>query len=187
MATSQIRGSGVNGLIPYGGWVPSVHPTVFVAHGAWIIGNVEIGEQSSVWFNTVIRGDVHSIRIGARTNIQDNSTLHVTSGQYALSVGAGVTVGHRAVLHGCVIEDDCLIGMGAIVLDGAVVRRGSLVAAGSVVPEGYEVPEGMLVAGVPSKVKRALTEGERKAINETAFHYVDYGKTYLSKQGEGIT
>lgn len=187
MATPKIRGVRVSGLVSYRGRTPSVHPTVFVGGGAWIIGNVEIGEESSVWFNTVIRGDVHSVRIGARTNIQDNSTLHVTSGQYSLTVGTGVTVGHRVILHGCVVEDGCLVGMGAVVLDGAVVRRGSLIAAGSVVPEGFEVPEGMLVAGVPSKIKRPLTQTEQKAITETAIHYVEYGKIYLSNKGEGLT
>jgi carbonic anhydrase/acetyltransferase-like protein (isoleucine patch superfamily) len=167
-------------LLAYGGAEPRLADSVFVATGAWIIGDVVVGENSSIWFNAVLRGDVNWIRIGARTNIQDNSVLHVTHGVHALSVGSDVTVGHRAILHGCTIEDGCLIGMGAIVLDGARVRKNSMIAAGSVVLEGFEVPEGMLAAGAPATIKRALTDTEREDLWRSAKNYVDYAKSYHS-------
>jgi carbonic anhydrase/acetyltransferase-like protein (isoleucine patch superfamily) len=167
-------------LISYRGIQPQVHPSVFLAEGTKIIGDVVIGEDSSVWFNTVIRGDVNTIRIGRRTNLQDNSVLHVTTDTASLNIGSDVTVGHNAILHGCTIENCCLIGMGSIVLDKAIVRTHSMVAAGSLVLEGFEVPEGMLVAGVPAKVKRPLTAEEKDFLATTAENYVHYMKTYQS-------
>jgi gamma-carbonic anhydrase len=167
-------------LFPYKGLMPSVHPSVFIADGAKIIGDVVVGDQSSVWFNAVIRGDVNSIRIGSRTNIQDNSVLHVTTDTAPTHIGSDVTIGHSAVLHGCAIADGCLIGMGAILLDGVVVRKHSMVAAGSMVLEGFEVPEGMLVAGVPAKVKRPLREEEKEYLFRSAANYVKYVKNYQS-------
>ena len=166
-------------LTAYRGNKPKVHESVFVADGAHIIGDVEIGEQSSVWFNTVIRGDVHSITIGKRTNIQDASVLHVTHGS-PLRIGSDVTVGHRVILHGCIVEDSCLIGMGSIVLDGALVRTMSMVAAGSLVLQGFVVPERTLVAGVPAKVKRPLTEKEIEGIKLSALNYGVYAHAYKS-------
>ena len=165
-------------IIPYRGIRPKIHPSVFIAEGAQIIGDVEIGAGSSVWFNTVIRGDVHYIRIGERTNIQDNCVLHVTHDTYPLVVGSDVTVGHGAILHAATIKDRCLIGMGAKVLDDATVGPYALVAAGSLVLEHFEVPEGALVAGVPARVKRMLSEEERQQIVQSAQNYVDYVKTY---------
>jgi len=165
-------------ILTYKGIRPRIHPSVFVAEGAQIIGDVEIGEGSSVWFNTVIRGDVHYIKIGKRTNVQDNCVLHVTHETYPLIVGSGVTVGHGAILHAATIKDYCLIGMGAKVLDNSTVGSYSLVAAGSLVLEGFEVPEGVLVAGVPAKIKRKLTEEERQQIVQSAHNYVDYVKSY---------
>ena len=165
-------------IIPYKGITPRIHPSVFIAEGAQIIGDVEIGAGSSVWFNTVIRGDVHYIRIGERTNIQDNCVLHVTHDTYPLVVGSDVTVGHGAILHAATIKDCCLIGMGAKVLDGATIGSYALVAAGSLVLEHFEVPEGALVAGVPARVKRMLTEEERAGIVQSAQNYVDYVKSY---------
>ncbi|MCX6135529.1 MAG: gamma carbonic anhydrase family protein [Ignavibacteriales bacterium] len=165
-------------IIPYRGITPRIHPSVFIAEGAQIIGDVEIGAGSSVWFNTVIRGDVHYIRIGERTNIQDNCVLHVTHDTYPLIVGSDVTVGHGAILHAATIKDRCLIGMGAKVLDDATVGPYALVAAGSLVLEHFEVPEGALVAGVPARVKRMLTEEERAGIVQSAHNYVDYVKSY---------
>jgi gamma-carbonic anhydrase len=167
-------------IISYGGVLPRVHPSVFLAEGAKIIGDVVIGEESSVWFNTVIRGDVNTIRIGCRTNLQDNSVLHVTADTAPLNIGSDVTVGHNAVLHGCTIEDCCLIGMGAVVMDRAKVRTHSMVAAGSLVPEDFEVPEGMLVAGIPAKVKRPLTIEEKDFLARTAKNYIQYMKSYQS-------
>lgn len=174
--------SGVDGrrIIPYQGRLPRLHPSVFLADGARVIGDVEAGEDSSFWFNVVVRGDVNFIRIGCRTNIQDGAVLHVTHKRFPLVIGDDVTVGHSAVLHGCVIEDRCLIGMGAVVLDGALMRRNSMVAAGSLVREGFEVPEGMLVAGVPAAVKRPLTQEELAYLQQSAEQYVQYVSTYRS-------
>jgi len=164
--------------IAYRGIAPRLHASVFVAEGAKVIGDVEIGEDSSVWFNAVVRGDVNTVRIGARTNIQDNAVLHVTGGTGPLNIGSDVTIGHSAVVHGCRLENACLIGMGAVILDGAKIGREALVAAGSLVLEGFEVPEGMLAAGVPAKVKRALTGDERRSLRESALHYVQYANAY---------
>jgi carbonic anhydrase/acetyltransferase-like protein (isoleucine patch superfamily) len=158
--------------------MPQLHPSVFVAEGAKIIGDVKIEENSSVWFNAVIRGDVHYIRIGHRTNIQDNSVLHVTSKIAPLNIGSDVTIGHSAVLHGCTIEERCLIGIGAIVLDGAYIHRNSMVAAGSLVLEGFDVQEGMLAAGIPAKIKRPLTEEEKQFLSQSAANYMQYVQNY---------
>ena len=170
----------MNGLIPYRGQIPRFHPSVFVAEGARIIGDVEIEEKSSVWFNTVVRGDVNYIRIGACTNVQDNSVLHVTTKTAPLHIGSEVTIGHSAVLHGCTVDDCCLIGMGAIVLDGARIFKNSIVAAGAMVLEGFHVPEGMLVAGVPEKIKRPLTEEEKQFLHRLPANYVRYRDNYRS-------
>ncbi len=180
---SAERGRGkVKKLYAYHGRVPKLHPTVIVADGAKIIGDVEIGEQSGIWFNAVIRGDVNYIRIGNRTNIQDNSVLHVTTDTAPLNIGSDVTIGHSALLHGCTIEDFCLIGMGAIILDRAHIHPHAMVAAGALVREGFEVPEGMLVAGVPATVKRALTDEEKLFIHQSAGHYVHYIQAYDHEQ-----
>jgi gamma-carbonic anhydrase len=165
-------------IIAYRGIRPKLHPSVFVAEGAQIVGDVEIGQESSVWFNTVIRGDVHYIRIGERTNIQDNSVLHVTHEKYPLVIGSNVTIGHGAIVHAATVKDNCLIGMGATVLDNATVGPYALIAAGSLVLENFEVPEGSLVAGVPARVKRMLSTEERRQIVQSAQNYVDYVKTY---------
>jgi len=162
----------------YRGITPRLDESVFVAPGAHIVGDVVIGKDSSVWFNTVVRGDVHSIRIGERTNIQDGCILHVTSGVYPLVLGSNITVGHGAILHGCTIEDECLIGMGAIVLDNARIGAGSLVAAGALIRENSQIPPGSLVAGVPATVKRPLTDSERKGLARGAENYVRYVRTY---------
>jgi gamma-carbonic anhydrase len=162
----------------YRGIKPTIHPSVYIAEGAQIIGDVEIGKESSVWFNTVIRGDVNYIRIGDRTNVQDNSVLHVTHDTYPLVIGSDVTIGHGAILHAATLKNCCLIGMGATVLDNATIGSYSLVAAGSLVLEHFEVPEGALVAGVPASVKRMLTPEEREQIAQSARNYVEYVKTY---------
>ncbi len=170
----------MTGIIPYNDQIPALHASVFVADGAKIIGDVKIGENSSIWFNAVIRADVNFIHIGSRTNIQDNSVLHVTSKTAPLNIGSNVTIGHNAVLHGCTIDDYCLIGMGAIVLDRAHVHQNSMIAAGAIVLEGFDVPEGTLVAGIPAKVKRTLTEEEKQFICQSAANYVDYVQAYQS-------
>lgn len=165
-------------ILPYNGITPALDPSVVVLAGAVIVGNVAIGEQSSVWFNCVIRGDVHSVTIGRRTNFQDLSMLHVTNGKFSLSIGDDVTVGHRAIVHGCTVQDRVLIGMGAVLLDGCVVESGSIVAAGSVVREGDRVPSGVLVAGVPARVVRTLSDDEQAAIPRIAADYVEYAQNY---------
>ena len=170
----------MTGIISYNNRIPKLHESVFVADGAKIIGDVEIGEDSGIWFNVVIRGDVNFIHIGSRTNIQDNAVLHVTSKTAPLNIGSDITIGHGAVLHGCTIEDFCLIGMGAIVMDKAHIHRHSMGAAGTIVLEGFDVPEGMLAAGIPAKVKRALTEDERQFIRQSALNYVSYVQAYTS-------
>jgi carbonic anhydrase/acetyltransferase-like protein (isoleucine patch superfamily) len=170
----------MKGIISYKDRTPKLHASVFVADGAKIIGDVEIGEDSGIWFNTVIRGDVNCIRIGSRTNIQDNSVLHVTTKTAPINIGSNITIGHSAVLHGCTIDDCCLIGMGAIVMDRAHIHQNSMVAAGAIVLEGFDVPEGMLVAGIPAKVKRALTEEEKQFIRQSAENYVRYIQAYRS-------
>ena len=145
---------------------------------AEIIGDVVIGKESSVWFNAVIRGDINYIRIGERTNIQDGCVLHVRHKEYPLILGSNITVGHAAVLHACTIEDTCLVGMGAIVLDNARIKPYTLIAAGSVILNDAEFPGGVLVAGVPGRVARSLTQEERKMLEESASNYVEYADVY---------
>ncbi|MFB7617239.1 gamma carbonic anhydrase family protein [Kitasatospora sp. NPDC056181] len=146
-----------------GGRVPSVDPTAFVAPNAVVVGDVTVAAGASVWYGAVIRGDAESITVGAGSNIQDNCTLHADLG-FPLVIGERISVGHNAVLHGCTVEDDVLVGMNSTVLNGARIGAGSLVAAGAVVPQGMQVPPGSLVAGVPAKVRRELTEEERAGI-----------------------
>jgi carbonic anhydrase/acetyltransferase-like protein (isoleucine patch superfamily) len=150
---------------------PSVDERAFVAAGAVIVGDVRLAAGSSVWYNAVLRAEAEPIRLGEDSNLQDAVVCHVDAG-YPLTVGRGVSVGHGAVLHGCTVEDDCLIGMGATVLNGSVIGSGSLVAAGAVVLEGTIVPPGSLVAGVPGKVRRELSEEERAGIRRNADHYL---------------
>lgn len=167
-------------LLPFGDLSPRVASTAWVAPNATLIGAVTLGENSSVFYGSVLRGDTDSITIGDGSNIQDNVSVHCDVGVPTI-VGARVSVGHSAVLHGCTVEDDCLIGMGAIVLNRAVIGTGSLVAAGAVVLEGTIVPPGSLVAGVPAKVRRELTAEERAGVVSNATHYVE-----LSRQHRGI-
>lgn len=163
-------------LFPYQDSFPKIDSSVFLASGVKIIGDVEIGKNSSVWYNSVIRGDVHYIKIGARTNIQDCSMLHVTNGKFPLNIGSEVTIGHSVTLHGCTLHDLCLIGMGAIILDGAIIEKYSIVAAGSVVKQNFVVASGKLVAGVPAKIIRDLTETEINDFEKSAERYVNYTK-----------
>jgi carbonic anhydrase/acetyltransferase-like protein (isoleucine patch superfamily) len=167
-------------LRPYRGTSPRVHSTAFVDASAQVIGDVEIGEESGVWMCAVIRGDVHWIRVGRRTNIQDGAIVHGMTGTHPTSIGSNVTVGHGSVLHGCTIEDECLIGMGTIVLNGAHVGSGSIVAAGTLLVEGQKVPPRSLVMGSPGKVKRLLTQAEVADIRLYADRYVGYRLDYMS-------
>jgi carbonic anhydrase/acetyltransferase-like protein (isoleucine patch superfamily) len=162
----------------YRGVYPKVAATAYVDPSAQVIGDVVIGERASVWPNVTIRGDVNYIRIGDESNVQDNSVLHVEHDIYPCILGNRVTVGHAVVLHGCVIEDDCLIGIGAIVLNGAKIGAGSVIAAGALVTERTEIPPGSMVMGMPAKVKRPLTETERERFRENAQNYVQYRAIY---------
>jgi carbonic anhydrase/acetyltransferase-like protein (isoleucine patch superfamily) len=163
------------------GTTPRIHPTAYVDESAQVLGDVEIGEDSSVWCNTVIRGDVHSVRIGAQTNVQDLCCLHVFKDRFPLTLGRRVTIGHHVMLHGCTIEDRCLIGMGAILLDGCVIGTGSLIAAGALLTPGTVVPPNSLVLGSPAKVKRAVSDAERALIEGSADNYVENARLYLSE------
>ncbi len=161
------------------GVLPRIHPSAFVAEGVQIVGDVEIGVDVSIWFNSVLRGDINLIRIGDRTNVQDGSIFHVTN-ELPVRVGTDVTVGHQAIVHGCRVGDGSLIGMGAIILDRARIGRQAMVAAGAVVLEGFEVPDGMLAAGVPARILRPLTGVEKDALLESARHYVEYARSFRS-------
>lgn len=165
-------------LLPYRGISPRLHPSVFAADGCRIVGDVEIGEESSVWFNTVLRGDILPVRIGRRTNLQDGCVLHVKEG-FPLTVGDEVTVGHGVMAHGCVVEDLCLLGIGCVILDGAVLGRGCVIGAGAVVAPGTIVPPCSLVLGIPGKVVRSLGPESEAKNRVFADHYVGYAKTYL--------
>jgi carbonic anhydrase/acetyltransferase-like protein (isoleucine patch superfamily) len=160
------------------GALPKVAASAYIDPSAQVIGDVVIGERASVWCNTTIRGDVNSIRIGDDTNIQDNSVLHVEHELYPLLIGNRVTVGHAAVLHGCTIEDECLIGIGAVVLNGARIGAGSVIAAGALIPEGMEVPAGSVVMGVPGKVRRPVSAEEKERFHVNWQHYVELRQHY---------
>jgi len=166
-------------ITAYKGTTPKIAENAFVAPGAQIIGDVHIGAHSSVWFNCVLRGDCYHIRIGENSNIQDNTVIHVTQGQFGTIIGNYVTVGHSAVLHGCTVMDRCLIGIGAIVLDDVTVGEESFIAAGSLVTPGTKIPPRSMVMGAPAKVRRQVTDQEVARINEHWQHYVEYKSQYL--------
>ena len=156
---------------------PRIHPSAFIARSADVMGDVVIGEDSSVWYTAVLRGDMAPIRIGGRTNLQDGTIVHVDEGM-PCSIGSQVGVGHRAIVHGCTVEDDCLIGMGSTLLNGVVVGRGSVVAAGALLAEGMVVPPGSLVIGVPGKVVRPVDEELRARVERTWRHYVEQARRH---------
>jgi carbonic anhydrase/acetyltransferase-like protein (isoleucine patch superfamily) len=159
-------------VMGFGGKDPQVDPEAFVSPTSVVIGEVTLGRGASVWYGAVLRADAGPIVVGADSNVQDNCTLHVDPG-FPVTIGERVSVGHNAVLHGATVEDDCLIGMGATVLNGAVIGAGSLVAAQALVPQGMRVPPGSLVAGVPARVKRALSEEEREGVSLNGVFYVE--------------
>lgn len=167
-------------ILSYKGLKPRLHDSVFLAEGACVIGDVQIGEGSSLWFNVVVRGDVNYIRIGCRTNIQDGSVVHVTREKHPTVIGDEVTVGHRATLHGCTVKDGALIGIGALVLDGAVIGESSLVAAGTLVAPGTIVPPRSLFMGVPGKLVRTLSAEECLELRSLAASYTVYSVEYLN-------
>jgi len=164
-------------LYDFAGKSPAVHQSAFVAPTASVIGNATLAENASAFYGVSVRADTSTITVGAGSNLQDNVVLHADPG-FPCSIGAGVSVGHAAVVHGCTVEDDCLIGMGATVLNGAVIGTGSLVAAGAVVLEGTVVPPRSLVAGVPAKVRRELTDEEFDGVRENATRYVELARAH---------
>ena len=165
---------------------PTVDPSAFVDASAQVIGDVQIGAECSIWMGAVLRGDIHAIRIGARTNIQDLSCVHVMRGTHPATIGSNVTIGHGVNVHGATIEDRCLIGIGAILLNGSVIGTGSIVAAGALVTEGTIIPPGSLVMGSPGKVRRPLSPEEDASIMRYADNYVRYRLDYIREAGSGI-
>jgi carbonic anhydrase/acetyltransferase-like protein (isoleucine patch superfamily) len=166
-------------VLPYGETSPNVSGSAWIAPTATVVGDVHLAERASVFYGAVLRGDTDTIRIGEGSNLQDNVTVHCDRGS-PTTVGAGVSVGHNAVLHGCTVEDDCLIGMGAVVLNRAVVGTGSLIAAGAVVPQDAVIPPRSLVAGVPGKVRRELTDDEVEGIRANAARYLEYSANHAA-------
>lgn len=158
-------------MIKVGEHAPQVEHSAWIAPNATVIGRVRLGAQVGIWYSAVVRGDLEDITVGARTNIQDGCVLHADPG-FPLTVGSGVSVGHNAILHGCTIGDNVLVGMGATVLNGAVIGEGSLIAANALIPEGAQIPPGSLVAGVPGKVRRELGEAELERIRLNATVYL---------------
>jgi len=172
-------------ILPYRGVWPTIADDAFIAPGAVVIGDVVIGPLSSVWFGCVIRGDVHEIRIGAETNIQDGTIVHVSKGTFGTYIGDGITIGHKALIHACTLETDCFIGMGATVMDGSVVEGGAMVAAGAMVTPGKRVPRGELWAGSPARLKRALTASDTAGWPGQASHYATLGAEYRADLAAG--
>ncbi|MBA2340317.1 MAG: gamma carbonic anhydrase family protein [Pyrinomonadaceae bacterium] len=168
----------------YRGKLPQIHPTAYVEASAQVIGDVVVGEHASVWFNAVVRGDVYYIRIGARTNIQDGTVVHVSNGTHATVLEDEVTVGHNATLHGCYVERGCLVGMGSIVMDGARIGERSIVGAGALVSPGTIVPPRSLVLGAPAKVKRQLTDEEVAGLDAYWQNYIEYKRIYIEEELE---
>jgi len=164
---------------PYKGIMPTIPDSCYVDASAQVIGDVVLGEHASIWMNAVLRGDVHSVRIGAHSNVQDCSVLHGMKQQYGVFVGEYVTVGHSVTLHGCTIEDRCLIGMGSIILNGAKIGAGSIIAAGTLIPEKVVVEPGSLWMGSPGKLRRKVEEKDQETILRYAKNYLEYKDSYL--------
>jgi carbonic anhydrase/acetyltransferase-like protein (isoleucine patch superfamily) len=162
----------------FNGITPKIHSSVFIAENAVIIGDVEIGEDSSIWFGSVLRGDVNRIRIGARTNVQDATVIHVSSKEHPTTLEDEITVGHRVTLHGCHVESGCLLGIGSIILDGARIGKNSLIAAGSLVTPNTRIPSGSLVMGSPARIKRSLSGDELAGLITSWQNYVTLAQTY---------
>jgi gamma-carbonic anhydrase len=169
-------------LRPFRGVMPRIAQSAYIDASAQVIGDVAIGERSSIWLNVSIRGDVNYIRVGDETSIQDNTVLHVDAGLYPCIVGNRVTVGHRVVLHGCEVADEVLIGIGAVVLNGAKIGAGAVVAAGALVPESMEVPAGTVVMGTPAKIRREVTPQERQRFRTNCNNYIRITAIYKEEQ-----
>jgi carbonic anhydrase/acetyltransferase-like protein (isoleucine patch superfamily) len=168
-------------IFPFDGKQPQLHPSAYVHRSAQVIGDVVIGADASLWPNVVVRGDVHGIRIGERSNIQDNSTVHVTRDRFATIIGREVTAGHNVVLHGCTVGNRCLIGIGAIVLDGVEVGDECLIGAGALLTPGTKIPARQLVLGSPAKVVRSLREDELAHLGRSAQNYVEQARRYRAQ------
>ena len=168
-------------VLKYKGITPQLDASVYLAPSACVIGDVQVGEKSSLWFNVIVRGDINSIRIGKRTNIQDGTVVHVTRDTHPTVIGDDVTIGHNVTLHGCTLQDGVLVGIGAIVLDGATVGSSSLVAAGSLITPGTQIPPRSLVMGSPGRVKRVLTEEECKHLQTFSERYIQYQEVYRTE------
>ena len=167
-------------ILPFAGIAPKIDPTAFVAPGCSVIGDVEIGADASLWYNVVVRGDVDRIRIGARTNIQDGTIIHVTTNRYGTTIGDDVLIGHVAVIHGCVIESGGFVGMGAMVMDGCVIESGGRLAAGAMLTPGKRIPGGQLWAGRPAAYMRDVTTAEIDSYAEGIEHYVELGRQHAA-------
>ena len=165
-------------IVALGEKIPRIDPSAFVVDSAVVVGDVVLGPEASVWFHAVVRGDVEPVRIGARSNVQDNATIHVTRGRWATAVGDFVTIGHAAVLHGCTIGDHCLIGIGAIVLDGVIIESECLIGAGALVTPGTRIPPRSLVLGSPARRVRDLSADEIDRLHQSARSYVDHLRAY---------
>lgn len=171
-------------ILPFGPHRPLLHPTAWVAPTATVIGDVEIGEEASVWYGTVVRGDVNFIRIGRGTNVQDNCVIHVSTGTHPTRLGEGVTVGHSVTLHGCIVHDRALVGIGSIVLDGAEIGEEAMVGAGSLVTPGTIIPPRMLALGSPAKVRRPLTDEEIERLRISGPHYAQLAALHRGLRAE---
>jgi carbonic anhydrase/acetyltransferase-like protein (isoleucine patch superfamily) len=171
----------------YQGRTPRIPASCYIDISAQVLGDVELGEHSSVWMNAVLRGDVHSIRVGANSNVQDCAVLHGQRNRYAVNVGDWVTIGHNATVHGCTVEDEVLIGMGVTILNNCKIGEGSIIAAGTVLPEQTIVPPRTLWAGVPGKLRRELGDADRALIREYAQNYLDYTEIYLAETGQAVS
>ncbi len=169
-------------ILPYKDFMPEIAEDAFIAETATVIGNTVIGSESSIWYDVTIRGDVHEIRIGERTNIQDGSVVHVTEGDYGTYIGSDILIGHMCLIHGCTLEDGCFIGMKAIVMDGAVVESGAMVAAGALVTPGKRVKRGELWAGSPAKHMRDLKEEDIAGFKQATDHYCAVAREYIARQ-----
>ena len=168
-------------IIKYKDKIPVISKTCFIANSTNIIGDVKIESETNIWFGTTIRADMHYIRIGKRTNIQDNSIIHVTTDIAPTIIGNGITIGHGAIIHGCTIKDNCLIGMGSIIMDEVVINEGSMIAAGALIPPRTIVPKNTLMVGSPAKPIRKLRTIEKNEIFERAQHYIDLANDYITK------
>lgn len=173
-------------ILPFREVWPSINPRAFIAENAVVIGNVEIAEDVGIWFNCVLRGDVNYIRVGARTNIQDGTIIHVSRKGHPTVIGADVTIGHKTLIHACTLMDGCFIGMGATVMDACVVESGAMIAAGALVTPGKHVPSGELWAGSPARFVRKLSLEEQARWADTAKHYVKLGQEYRAQQSKDI-